>query len=157
MTEIREFDRQLYHKIQMLDIPGTLALLDGGASINVLDESGETPFMELAGVKYRPDGRHVSQKERIKFMNILIERGADIDLFGLDGHNALWYAIVYGEYKVVKFLLNSGVNLNVEYYPDEGAEGPLDTAYMELHCVTTDAKYRTVERIIDLLELYGAK
>jgi len=126
-----ELDMELFKAVGHLDIELALRLIDQGANVNALDKYGGTPFTDLATAsrfdhlswdqadearKTQPD---ISQGERIAMMRQLLDRGADINLFGFGGVNALTEAVLHGEDEVVCFLLSAGADPNHNQYPDD--------------------------------------
>lgn len=118
---------------------------------------------------------------RIELMKILLENGADINLLGKDGLNALYYALDNANHEVVDFLLKNGTNTNINYFPEDEPdiyETILGKAYIDLTIAKSLLKDLNLNRylsidgmdeellqkqindfkiIIDLLEKAGAK
>ncbi|MEI8374541.1 MAG: ankyrin repeat domain-containing protein [Planctomycetota bacterium] len=126
-----ELDLELFKAVGRLDIELVLRLIDQGANVNALDKYGGTPFTDLATAsrfdhlafeeadearKTQPD---ISQGERIAMMRQLLDRGADVNLFGFGGVNALTEAVMHCEDEVVCFLLSVGADPNHNQYPDD--------------------------------------
>ena len=122
---------------------------DGGSGHGTLDHY----IMNLADY---------TSEERIEFMKVLLEHGADINLLGKDGLNSMYYAVSRGDYKLVDFLIKNGADCTINYYPDEPPiifENMLEKAYLDLQIA--ESNYRDSSRSIlfdgmdrDLFEKY---
>lgn len=76
-----------------------------------------------------------STAKRIELMDILLKLGADINLLGKDGVNAMYYAVSNANPDIVDFLLKNGADSTINYYPEEPIaifETMLDKAYIDL-------------------------
>jgi ankyrin repeat protein len=129
------------------DIPAIRVLLEGGASVDLPNVMGVTPFMAAAGmgVSIRdPRSNYQApdiQEKALATMQVLLEAGADINARATDttswtariarpstmthrqGQTALYGAINWGWTKVVKFLLDHGARVDIV---DAAGKTPLD-------------------------------
>lgn len=72
---------------------------------------------------------------RIELMKILLENGADINLLGKEGLNALFYAVNNAHPLAVDFLLKNSASTNINYFPEDEPdiyETILGKAYIDL-------------------------
>jgi hypothetical protein len=167
-----ELDNELFDAIGHLDIERACRLIDQGANVNALDDEGETPLTKLASAsrfdylpwkeadearKTQPD---VSQQERIEMMRRLLQRGADINLFGYEGVNSLTEAVLACEDEVVEFLLSEGADPNHSHFHDEDPEelsSALSYAATDLDLAERgSAEESKLERIYEALKKAGA-
>lgn len=118
-------------------------LLSKGADIHAVTEKGQGVFTQcvLAGM--------MGGNEKItpEFAEFLLSKGADIDekntMGGYKGYTPLFWAILYGETDVVKFLANKGADVNA--VADNG-KTPLSIA-----------SEAGSEDIVEILKNHGAK
>ena len=80
-------------------------LLDSGANVNYQDSSSNFTSFIMAALN-----------ENEEIASNLIERGADLSLYGVDGLNALHRVCAYGKVKMVKFLLEKGIHKYIYIY-----------------------------------------
>jgi ankyrin repeat protein len=117
----------------------TKILLENGADVNALGNDGMTAFIQSTfGI--------LSKKVSTDVMDLLLESGADVNSALISktaaGWTALLFAVVNGDYDLVKYLLSQGANVN--HTSDEGSTA-LSLARQE--------KYK---EIINLLKNNGA-
>lgn len=89
-------------------------LLDAGADPNLTTDDHTTAFMMAAGLNWHDISSLGSDRDSIAAMQILMERGADVNAFNDEGLTALHGAAQRGSVPVVKFLLDHGALLNVK-------------------------------------------
>lgn len=117
----------------------TKVLLENGADVNANGNDGMTAFIQSTfGI--------LSKKVSTEVMDLLLENGADVNSALISknaaGWTALHFAVVNGDYDLVKYLLSNGANVN--HTSDEGSTA-LSLARQE--------KYK---EIISLLKNKGA-
>ena len=117
----------------------TKILLENGADVNANGNDGMTAFIQSTfGI--------LSKKVSTEVMDLLLENGADVNSALISknaaGWTALHFAVVNGDYDLVKYLLSNGANVN--HTSDEGSTA-LSLARQE--------KYK---EIISLLKNKGA-
>jgi ankyrin repeat protein len=78
-----------------------LALLDGGADVNAVDNFGITPLHGAAMIG------------NVEVARVLIDKGADVNRKTLDGSTPLHIAAVTGKTGFVQFLLSRGADRNL--------------------------------------------
>lgn len=77
------------------------ALLNGGADINHADNNGVTPLLSALEAR-RPS----------EFIELLIERGADINVQDVDGQGVLCWSTAEGDVENTKLLISLGADIN---------------------------------------------
>ena len=100
-----EKDTELFKTIELL--------IDLEADINTKTNNGETPLLWLlsnnrSGYNYRG----LSKNQRTQIANLLIDRGADIDLRNSQTYSPLLLALSYGYPEVAEKLIAKGANIN---------------------------------------------
>lgn len=130
MHKCRIIDKALFVACDRLDLEGVRHALDLGANVNALNDGGECPItitIQDAEYHFRDSNRIYTEEEskalsKMAFeatkpiVEFLLEHGADIDLFGFDGIQAL--ATTYYDLNVdmARFLLEHGANPNYNSY-----------------------------------------
>lgn len=82
-------------------MPTVKALLDGGAHINHADNNGVTPLLSALEAR-RPS----------EFIELLVERGADINAVSNDGQGVLCWSTAEGDVENTKLLIAMGADVN---------------------------------------------
>jgi ankyrin repeat protein len=80
-------------------------LVDCGADVNAKTENGLTPLLLLLGNKHFRDEFTISGSVRY-----LLEKGADVNVIGMNGWTALDVAMEKGYTEIVKLLLDKGAD-----------------------------------------------
>jgi len=111
------------------DIPAMKVLLEHGADPTLgVTRSGITPLMAAAGVgtnEADTTGRYKTQAQAIEAIQLLLDRGADVNASSTDGRTALHGAALQGYDDVIKYLAGKGADLLAK---DKKGFTPLDTA-----------------------------
>jgi uncharacterized protein len=111
------------------DLPAMRLLLDHGADPTLTPtRSGITPLMAAAGLgtaEQDTTGRYKTQAQAIEAIELLLERGADVNSAATDGRTAVHGAALQGYDEVIKYLAAHGANLEAR---DSKGFTPLDTA-----------------------------
>jgi ankyrin repeat protein len=111
------------------DIPAMQLLLEHGADPALAPtRSGITPLMAAAGLgtaEQDTTGRYKTQAQAIEAIQLLLDRGADVNAAATDGRTALHGAALQGYDEVIKYLAAKGAKLGAE---DSKGFTPLDTA-----------------------------
>ena len=111
------------------DLPAMRLLLEHGADPTIAPaRSGITPLMAAAGVgtaEQDTTGRYKTQAQAIEAIQLLLDRGADVNATAADGRTAMHGAALQGYDDVIKFLASHGADLNAQ---DRKGFTPLDTA-----------------------------
>ncbi|MES2142116.1 MAG: ankyrin repeat domain-containing protein [Pseudomonadota bacterium] len=79
-------------------------LKNSSLNVNVVDDYGRTALHY--SVKYYAHQDNMENKERMKIMELIVKRGADVTKQDYEGNTAFSYAIKYDHLDVVKFLFN---------------------------------------------------
>ncbi|MGI5974243.1 MAG: hypothetical protein ACOX7E_00630 [Paludibacter sp.] len=127
--EITEQEKFLFSSADISDLDGILSAIKQGANINAIDTNGETAFTkvfenfnyELYNEERKFDDKTLIERT-ILIASKMLELGADIDLFGYDGINALQQVAYSHNPILMKFLLDNGANPNINYFPEDGQE-----------------------------------
>ena len=89
------------------------AAISLGADVNALTEQGESALQLLIQT-------YEDEDDVIKLIDVLLDAGADIDLFGFDGVQPITSAFFRGAVKIVRHLLERGSNPNYNSYLTDG-------------------------------------
>jgi hypothetical protein len=127
--EITEQEKFLFSSADISDLDGILNAIKQGANINAIDTNGETAFtkvFENFNYELYNEERKFDEKTLIErtilIASKMLELGADINLFGYDGINALQQVAYSHNPTLMKFLLDNGANPNINYFPEDGQE-----------------------------------
>ena len=83
--------------------------LDGGVDINSM-RYGYTPLLEVCWLMRRGGIECASD-----IVELLLEKGADVNAVDGMGESALWYAVENGRTDIVRLLIQYGADVNVQY------------------------------------------
>lgn len=106
--------------------------IKNGADVNGFDEDKNTPIVSLLydiwGVEDIEKIDDVTTDEQfsnriIECMKILLENGADINLFAIEGHDILSEAHYFDNIKVMEFIFGNGVRLDLDCFIFEKKSG----------------------------------
>jgi hypothetical protein len=167
-------EKELFECTVKLDYKGILNAISNGASINAIDKNGETAFTKLIKTtkydfleiendeyleKRETEIQDFTKRKIIELATKLLEMGADINLFGYDGLNALQYTAYFHDAVLMKFLLDHGANPNINFYPEDGMDyiisTPLDSISDDFDLDTVDTQ--NLEACYKLLIEAGAQ
>ena len=95
------------------DVRGVEAALADGADVNSRDAVGITPLM-CAARGHRPDIANPTPTDHPEVVELLLERGADVNAKTDSGFVALFGAARYGHDKVAKVLIDHGADVNAK-------------------------------------------
>ena len=111
------------------DLPAMRLLLEHGADPTLgPTRSGITPLMAAAGVgtsEADTTGRYKTQAQAIEAIQLLLDRGADVNAVATDGRTAVHGAALQGYDDVIRYLAAHGADLQAK---DKKGFTPLDTA-----------------------------
>lgn len=93
----------LLHALEVEDLRFLTAMLDGGLSVNYVREGGESLLYRAAG----PHGRTFGH------VQLLVERGADVNLARDNGETPIFSAIFTMEPERARYLAEHGADVNV--------------------------------------------
>lgn len=123
-------DDILFKACSMMDIDAVKTAVRLGANVNALDKNGESPLQHVIDhfeehfidydKKYTPEERSELEKKAydiaIVIVDYLLDQGADIDLFGVEGMQPLLCAYYTHSVDMVRHLLKCGSNPNYNSY-----------------------------------------
>jgi len=111
------------------DVPAMKLLLEHGADPTLAPtRSGITPLMAAAGLgtsEADTTGRQKTQEQAIEAIQLLLDRGLDLNAQASDGQTAVHGAAMQGYDEVIRFLAAQGAKLDT---PDKDGFTPLDVA-----------------------------
>lgn len=157
-----ELDNSLYEALLLSENPSEQEireLLKKGANVNAVDKAGNSILMEAITCVFSKN-KEESWGEKpldIKFVQLLIDLGADVN-YAVEGQfNCLLQACQTWNKQLVEMLLRGGANPNC--YSREECESLLSMVefdqWYEEHEGTGGARH--LARIVALLKQYGAK
>lgn len=175
MHKCHSIDHILFDACDRLDIEGVKRAIELGANVNALNDRGQSPITETIEFaiynnldmdkKYSDEeyqeakGKTLSQV--LPILQLLIDHGADVDLFGYEGKQSLLAAYYAGNVEVTEFLLKMGSNPNYNSYLDD------ITSEKERACVCSSVMNSLYDEIDDytpeqeaiekLMYQYGAR
>ena len=79
-------------------------LLDSGADVNAVDESGESPLYSAI------------KRGRVEITQLLVDRGAKVNIKDIRQFTPLTVAAAAGEIEIIKTLVKAGADLKAETY-----------------------------------------
>ena len=126
MHKCHSIDKELFSACDRLDVDAVKRAIELGANVNALNDMGECPItntIQFASDFFKEMDKQYTDEEckehyRMAFektkpiVELLLEHGADIDLFGYDGEQALVAAYLDGNVEMTRFLLEHGSNPN---------------------------------------------
>lgn len=130
MHKCHAIDKELFAACNRMDLDGVKRAIELGANVNALNGYGECPITET--IQYSADHfrernkkytdeeyeehKRMALERTTPIVELLLEHGADIDLFGYDGLQPLVTAYLDGNVEMTKFLLEHGSNPNYNSY-----------------------------------------
>lgn len=127
----KNVDETLFCACEALDLEGVKNAVRMGANVNALNEFGNSAIEHTIGffgeaLPHRKDG-HTDEERKIievetfrkctDIIDYLLEQGADIDLYGVDGQQPLVTAYYQTHsIEIIKYLLENGSNPNYNSY-----------------------------------------
>ena len=123
-------DERLFLACDALDLDAVKEAIRMGANVNALDKNGESALQHAVeyftehGVRmdkdYSDEELETIKKDNyqkcVEIVDYLLELGADIDLFGVDGMQPLTCAYYAHSVEMIKHLLEKGSNPNYNSY-----------------------------------------
>lgn len=127
--EITEQEKLLFLAAEKADLDGILNAVKQGVNINAIDKGGETAFTkvfqnfnDLFFNEEHETAKKILVEKTILVATKMLELGADINVFGYDGINALQTIAYSHNPTLMKFLLDKGANPNINYFPEDGED-----------------------------------
>lgn len=119
-------EKLLFAAAESSDLQGIEYALSQGANVNAMDIDGQTAltkiFQNFNTIVRKAEQNNQDEQliaHTIEIAKYLLSRNADINLFGLDGLNALLYTAYSRNPILMKFLLDNGANPSINYFPDD--------------------------------------
>tara|TARA_R100001530_G_scaffold135802_2_gene113987 strand:+ start:1174 stop:1629 length:456 start_codon:yes stop_codon:yes gene_type:complete len=98
---MKDLNEQLFDACTEGDIDEVESLIENGADVNAVDEYfSSTALM------------HVSRHGNVKIANLLINKGADVNVYDGGGWTALMHASRHGNVKIANLLIKKGADVN---------------------------------------------
>ena len=113
----------LIEAVNNIDLISLNVLLSGGASIDTVDQNGNTPLMIASKIG------------NIRMVRILLAHNPDIDKKNNQGNTALMVASEYGQSVVAEHLIANGANPNAK---NDAGYSPLEIAKRNGHAAVID-------------------
>ncbi len=101
VNEVKKQDFELLQAVKKKKVLLVSLLINGGADINMQDETGNTPLLTAIA------------NESPILVNVLISAGADINQADRFGYTPLMSACLRGSQEVFKALLNAGADISI--------------------------------------------
>jgi ankyrin repeat protein len=131
---LSEAEKLLFTAALANDLGGITNAIKQGANINAIDGGGETALTKVFlkfNYEFWDEERDYAIETLIEptisVAQKLLEHGADVNLYGSDGYNALQYAALSRNAGLIKFLLDNGANPNVNFDEEDYESKPLFT------------------------------
>jgi len=96
------------------DVPLMKMLLEHGADPNIWTQNHTTPLMAAAGLNWTDISSLGTEDQSIEALQLLIDRGADVNAFNDLGETALHGAAQRGADRIVQFLADHGATLDAK-------------------------------------------
>ena len=114
-----------------------------GADVNALTEQGESALQLLIE-------SHAETDETIRIIDVLLDAGADIDLFGITGMQPLTAAFYEDDVEIVRHLLEKGSNPNYNSFLMDAFDDDYqkDVACTILSSIDTKESFDCLENMI---------
>lgn len=114
-----DLDKVLMKACSDLDVEKIKCLIEQGANVNAINDMGETPMHNVVERYNDVDDEDIYSKIT-QIIDLLLEKGADINLFGFNGLAPVVEAYYSHSPRLVKYLLDKGANPNVNCYLTDG-------------------------------------
>lgn len=162
-NETTKKEQSLFLSAENSDINGILKAIRMGANINAIDKTGETAFAKVFQ-NFNDELFYNEQfdinsftEHTISVAKKMLEYGADINLFGYDGINALQYTAYSCNPILMKFLLDNGANPNFNYFPEDEDYSIKSTALDTILSCYDEYNEEILDQCEELLKNAGAE
>lgn len=158
---LSDLDRQLHEAVRRFDPAELATLIDSGADPNCIDEYNETVLSEIVENEpwmYEPPKDQettddlkerslmVTFERKSKCIDVLLERGAHIDLAAPNQVTPLTRAVLCGSPEMVLFLLRRGADDTIRSF-DDGHSAQWPTAW-DYACSDRELAHDPEERLL---------
>lgn len=135
VDQISELDAKFLKTAENCKLDKAMYYLDKGANVNAINEFGDTAITlaaqfatyefhwlnsrkENGTLLWDNDQKLINVNEKaIDFINEMLDRGADINMYGQDGSSALRVTCTAGNHVLMKYLLGKGADPNLPLDP----------------------------------------
>ncbi len=135
------YKKTALHYAAYRDIEITKFLLDNGAKIDAIDETGETPIFDAI------------YNYSLSMVELFIKNGSKVNIQNIYGQTPLHLAVRLLE-ESIPLLLENGADVNIR---DNLKNTPLDLAYKFMNNDLDEGKILSLEKTIYLLKKYKNK
>jgi hypothetical protein len=168
VTQISKLDAQFLETAEYCNLNAALLYLDEGANINAINEFGDTAITlavqcacdefhsvynsnENPTLLWDSEQKLINANEKaIDFINTLLERGAEINMYGHGGSSPLQITTYVSNHVLMKYLLEHGADPNLQLDPYQEHSWIYSDVLQEIypipHCTGAD------ESIIEIME-----
>jgi ankyrin repeat protein len=102
-----------YFLTEDLDVVVVEQLSTAGALVNVQNDAGLTPLLNVMMGTSNFGFHHLSRRQRIDLMRSLLKHGADVNsVFPVTSESTLHYTCSHGDPEAAKLLIDAGYNVN---------------------------------------------
>ena len=170
MNDYNPASQPLFDACKNLDIEGVKKAVESGIDVNSFDKDATTPICSVIP-SYRDDlgMKEIMNQDSgytarvIKIMDYLLEKGANINLYGFDGEDCLTNAHFTENLRLIEYLFQHGIskysNCFITDLFDENQWYQMNAAYDYITTDITLGDYNT-ENLIEqekILDKYGVE
>lgn len=149
-------DEPLFKSCSERNLEAVKKAINNGANVNSINEDGETPLSLVLSYSEEYDDDFL-----IRILDYLLEKGADINLFGFGGMDCITCAHLSSKPKIMEYLFEHGAGKDLNCYVtdlyDDSQWFIQNAAYD--YCITDrligDYYDDNCKKQIDILEKYG--
>ena len=172
VKQVSELDKLFLQTAEYCNLRAALHYLEEGANINAINEFGDTAialaaqcagdsFNELYNLGDKTSllgdinpALVMANEKAVDFIEALLIRGADINMYGQEGSSAILYTALTGNHILMKYLLEHGADPNLPLYPYEEYSWMYSDVLQEVHdnefccSIFEERIYREMENLL---------